>query len=203
MPAALDPIFGDLAYEREMRDNQVKGNLLARRAWYVRDRWGDAALTDLAQAVPASARHYLVDTPLTFAWYPLGAMMDIDRAIILGPMHGEIERMIEFGSAIAKHDLPTLYKVLFNIGSPASIIKRINVVTRQYLRHSPMTVQVTPGHAVITLGKHRLPMYFCTYGASGWVLAALELSGAKSPKVAHASCMHRGAAACTWEADWG
>jgi hypothetical protein len=204
VPAAFDPIFGDLSHEREMRENQVKGNLLGRRAWYVRDRWGDAVLAEIAAAVPRAARTYLVDTPLTFAWYPFGAMMDIDRAILEGPMHGEIERMIEFGSAIAKHDLPTLYKVLFNIGSPAAILKRINVVTRQYIRRSPMRTEIArPGHALITLGGHPFPLYFCAYGCTGWVLAALELSGAKSPKVTHPSCVHRGDAACAWQAEWG
>src|SRR5262245_12593769 len=98
-----------------MRENQIKGNLLGRRAWYVRDRWGQAALDALTAAVPEAARKFLVDPPLTFAWYPFGIMMDIDRAILLGPMGGEIERMTDFGSAIAKHDLPLLYKVMFKV----------------------------------------------------------------------------------------
>jgi hypothetical protein len=70
----FDPVFGDLSHDREMRDNQIKGNLLGRRAWYVRDRWGDAALATLAAAVPEAARKFLVEPPLTFAWYPFGGM---------------------------------------------------------------------------------------------------------------------------------
>src|SRR5436305_13166161 len=110
----LDPVFGDLSHDREMRENQIKGNLLGRRAWYVRDRWGDAAVAAAAAAVPESARKFLGEAPpLTFAWYPFGVMMDIDRAIVEGPMRGDLGAMTEFGSAIAKHDLPLLYKVLF------------------------------------------------------------------------------------------
>ena len=55
------PVFGDLRHDQEMRDNQIKGNLLGRRAWYVRDRYGAAALEALIAAVPESARKFLVD----------------------------------------------------------------------------------------------------------------------------------------------
>ena len=201
--AAHDPVFGDLAHDREMRDNQIKGNLLGRRAWYVRDRFGDDALRKLTGVVPEGARKFLVDAPLTFAWYPFGVMMDIDRAIVDGPMRGEIGRMTEFGSAIAKHDLPLLYKVLFKVGSPSFIIKRLNIVAKQYIRESIISAVVDgDGEALVTQGGRRFPMYFCTYGVSGWFQAALELSGAKSPTVHHASCLHRGDAACTWRLRW-
>jgi hypothetical protein len=201
--AALDPVFGDLAHDREMRDNQIKGNLLGRRAWYVRDRWGEPALTALAAAVPESARKFLVEPPLTFAWYPFGVMMDIDRAIVDGPMKGEIGRMTEFGSAIAKHDLPLLYKVLFKVGSPSFIIKRLNIVAKQYIRESTITSVVErDGEARVTQAGRRFPMYFCRYGVSGWFHAALELSGAKKPRVEHAACVHDGATACAWQLGW-
>jgi hypothetical protein len=203
MGGPVDPVFGDLRAEREMRDNQIKGNLLGRRAWYVRDRFGQAALEALAATVPESSRRYLVDAPLTFAWYPFGVMMDIDRAIVEGPMHGELSRMFEFGVAVAKHDLPTLYKVLFKLGSPAFIVKRLNIVARQYIRESSVSVTVPgDGRAVVTLDGRRFPMYFCTWGVSGWFHAALELSGARDATVEHATCLHRGDAACTWQLTW-
>lgn len=202
--AALDPIFGDLKHAVEMRDNQIKGNLLGRRAWYIRDRWGDKALASVAGAVPESSRKFLVDAPpLTFAWYPFGVMMDIDRAIVDGPMAGDLGHMVDFGSAIAKHDLPLLYKVLFKVGSPAFIVKRLNIVCKQYIRESGLSVRVDgEGDAKVTLEGRRFPMYFCTYGVSGWFRAALELSGGKSPSVTHAACLHRGDAECRWELRW-
>ena len=202
--AAFDPVFGDLSHDREMRENQIKGNLLGRRAWYVRDRWGADAVAAVARNVPESARTFLGEAPpLTFAWYPFGVMMDIDRAIVEGPMRGDVAKMTEFGSAIAKHDLPLLYKVLFKVGSPTFIVKRLNIVAKQYIRESTVSPAITGDkEAVTTLGGRRFPMYFCTYGVSGWFHAALELSGAKSPTVEHESCLHRGDAACTWRLRW-
>jgi hypothetical protein len=200
----FDAVFGDLAHDREMRENQIKGNLLGRRAWYIRDRWGDSAVAAVAAVVPEAARKFLVEAPpLTFAWYPFGVMMDIDRAIVAGPMGGDLERMHEFGSAIAKHDLPLLYKVLFKIGSPTFIVKRLNIVAKQYIRESTMSpVMSGDGDALVTQGGRRFPLYFCKYGVSGWFHAALELSGAKHPTVEHASCLHKGDAACSWRLRW-
>ncbi len=169
----------------------------------MRDRWGDAALATLTAAVPEAARKFLVDAPLAFAWYPFGVMMDIDRAIIEGPMHGEIGRMTEFGAAIAKHDLPLIYKVLFKVGSPSFIVKRLNIVARQYIRESSVSVVVNGDReALVTQDGRRFPMYFCTYGVSGWFHAALELSGARQPTVEHTACLHRGDAACSWRMRW-
>jgi hypothetical protein len=198
-----DPIFGDLAHETEMRENQIKGNLLGRRAWYVRDRWGQAALDALAATVPEASRKFLTHPPLTFAWYPFGVMMDIDRAIVDGPMRGEIGRMTEFGSAIAKHDLPLLYKMLFKVGSPAFVVKRLNIAAKTYIRESTISVAVPgEGEAIVTLGGRRFPMYFCRYGVSGWFGAALELSGARQPTVAHQTCLHDGDDNCRWLLRW-
>jgi hypothetical protein len=203
MSGGIDPIFGDLRYEREMRENQIKGNMLGRRAPYVRDRWGQPALDALIRAVPPSARKYLTTPPLSFAWYPFGVLMDIDRALIEGPMGGNLDGAYEFGSAIAKHDLPLLYKVLFRVGSPAFIVKRLNIVARQYIRDSVVAVHLEgAGRARVTLGGRRLPYYFCAYGVSGWLDAALEMSGAKNPAVEHPTCLHRGDEACTWRLTW-
>lgn len=186
-----------------MRENQIKGNLLGRRAWYVADRFGQDALVALAAAVPESARKFLLRPPLTFAWYPFGVMMDIDRAIVDGPMRGEIGLMKEFGSAIAKHDLPLLYRMLFKVGSPEFVIKRLNVVARTYVRESTITVGVSDeGAATVTLAGRRFPLYFCRYGVCGWFDAALELSGARQRTVEHASCVHDGDAACRWQLHW-
>jgi hypothetical protein len=200
----IDPIFGDVQHEVEMRENQIKGNLLGRRAWYVRERWGVDALMTLASTIDETARKYLIETPpLTFAWYSFGVMMDIDRAIIEGPMRGEIGRMKEFGSAIAKHDLPLLYKVLFKVGSPAFIVKRLNMVAKQYIRESSVDVNLAgENEALVSLSGRRFPFYFCAYGVTGWFLAALELSGARAPTVEHTGCLHNGAANCTWTLRW-
>src|SRR5215475_13402791 len=109
---AHDPVFGNMALEAEMRGNGVKGNLMAKRAWYVRKFLGNAAFDEIVAKLTGEAREFMLTPPLTMSWCSFGTMMDIDRAILEGPMNNDGAKMKHFGSEIAKHDLPTLYKVL-------------------------------------------------------------------------------------------
>jgi hypothetical protein len=197
----MDPVFGSTAQLTEMRSGRVKGNLVTARIWYVRDRFGDAALGVLEATLPAAAREIIDHPPMPFAWCSFGDMMDIDRAILEGPMKGNMSRMREFGGAIAKHDLPTLYRVLFKLGTPRFLMKRVGVVAATYVRDSPMHgSDMADGRVRIVQTGTTLPLYFCAHGVCGWFEAALELSGGTNIDVGHATCRHRGDADCSWVA---
>lgn len=125
--------------------------------------------------------------------------MDIDRAILEGPMHGDLTKMREFGGAIAKHDLPTLYKVLFKIGTPRFLMRRVGIVAATYVRDSPMRgSDMDDGRVRVVQTGTPFPYYFCAYGVCGWFEAALQLSGGKNINVVHDSCRHRGDPQCSW-----
>jgi predicted hydrocarbon binding protein len=197
-----DPTFG-LAGRDAWRGYQVKGSLLAARPRYVRDTWGDAAFADVAARLHGETRAAFESAALPFAWYPFRPMAEIDRAIVAGPMGGDLAQMKRFGSTIARYDLSTIYKMLFKVGSPAFILKRIGVVYSTYIRGGSITpVSVEKGHAVVVLGGGDFPFYFCDQGIPGWFAAAVELSGGKNVHVVQAECVHRGAARCSWEARW-
>ncbi|HSQ65923.1 MAG TPA: hypothetical protein VLM85_22030 [Polyangiaceae bacterium] len=197
-----DPILGDLTRLDEMRSGGVKGNLMTSRIWYVRDRFGEKELQRIAAAVPA-ARAIVEKPPLPFVWCSFGDMIDVDRAILEGPMGGDLEKMREFGGAIAKHDLPTLYKVLFKVGTPRFLMKRVGIVAATYIRDSPMKGEDMSdgGVRVVQTGK-TFPYYFCGFGVCGWFEAAIELSGGKNIRVVHSACRHRGAENCAWDNHW-
>ncbi len=200
---AFDPVFGNLALRDEMRGNGVKGNLMAKRAWYVRRYYGDDGFDAVVSKLEGEAREFMLTPPLTMSWCSFGTMMDIGRAILEGPMKGDSLKMKHFGGEIAKHDLPTLYKILFKVGSPAFVMRRMNIAATQYIQDSSLTAE-TPSdqRAVLTLGKRLWPMYFCTYGAPGWYAAAVELSGGKQVNVEHTECRHKNGSVCRWEVTW-
>src|SRR6266566_844238 len=102
--AANDPVFGNMGLEREMRGNGVKGNLMAKRAWYVKRFYDEATFDAVVSKLTGEARTFMLEPPLTMSWCSFGAMMDIDRAILEGPMKGDLTKMKHFGGEIAKHD---------------------------------------------------------------------------------------------------
>ena len=185
------------------RAYQVKGSLLASRPRYVRDQWGDAGLADVASRLTPPMRAVFQSTVLPFVWYPFADMAEIDRAIVAGPMGGDLSHMKRFGSTIARYDLSTLYKMLFKLGTPSFVLKRIHAAYSTYIRGGTIeATSVTKGHAVITQIDGDFPFYFCDQGIPGWFMAAVELSGGKGVRVAQVACVHQGAARCMWEASW-
>lgn len=188
---------------RSWTDYQVKGNLLAARPRYVREQWGDDAVRDVAERLDASVRPAFEWTVLPFAWHSFGDLAAIDTAIIEGPMRGDIARMKHFGETIARYDLSTLYKMLFKLGSPEFVIRRVGVVYRTYIKGGGVAASdVTTGRALVRLTEGCLPRYFCTHGVSGWFTAAVELSGGNDANVRETACIHDGAAHCEWLATW-
>jgi hypothetical protein len=197
-----DPVFGR-GDRSEWREYQVKGNLLAARPRYIRDRWGNSGFEDVTRRLDPTVRDIFATEILPFAWYPFPTMAAVDRAIVEGPMGNDVSRMKDFGSTIARYDLPTLYKVLFKFGSPSFILRRIAVVYRTYVRGGSISpADVGDGHAVVSLETGALPSYFCSHGVPGWFTAAVELSGGKAVEVREVHCVHRDAKRCSWELNW-
>jgi hypothetical protein len=198
----VDPAFG-LADKVSWRSYQVKGNLVAARPRYVKDNWGDAGYADVLSRLAGEAKATFVGTALPFAWYPFATLAEIDRAIVLGPMGGDVKQMKHFGATVARYDLSTIYKMLLKVGSPAFVLKRVNVVYSTYIRGGGITAAtVTKGDARLAMSDGDFPMYFCEQGVPGWFTAAIELSGGKNAHVTHVECVHRGAKNCAWEATW-
>jgi hypothetical protein len=201
MPAA-DPAFG-LAERVAWRGYHVKGNLLAARARYAKERWGDAAYGHVASRLEEEVRAAFTGTAMPFAWYSFATLAAIDRAIVLGPMKGDLTQMKHFGSTIARYDLSTIYKVLLRVGNPAFLLQRVNIVYATYIRGGAVVAtHVTKKHATISLAEGDFPFYFCDQGIPGWFTAAIELSGGKDVQVDQVDCVHHCAAHCVWEARW-
>jgi hypothetical protein len=184
-------------------DYQVKGNLLAARPRYVREQWGEEAVRDIAKRLDASIRPMFDGSVLPFAWHSFGTLAAIDSLIVTGPMGGDIARMKHFGETIAHYDLSTLYKMLFKLGSPEFVMRRVGVVYRTYIKGGGMAAaEVQRGEAMVRLTEGCLPRYFCAFGVAGWFTAALELSGGKAVDVREVECVHKGSRNCVWHAKW-
>jgi hypothetical protein len=201
-PSEFDPVLGRsdaIAWQ----EYSVKGNLIAARPRYIREHWGESAVRDVANRLAPETRTVFDSAILPFAWFPFPIMAEIDTAIVEGPMGGDMAAMEGFGSMIARYDLTTLYKVLFKLGSPSFIMKRVHTVYRTYVRGGAIAaIEAKSDRAVVALVEGALPLYFCAYGVCGWFAAAIELSGGKDVQVAETECRHRGAPRCVWEALW-
>jgi hypothetical protein len=200
----FDPAIGDLSHEGEMRGNQVKGNLVNSRAWYVREHYGAESIPMLAEQLSPESREYLVVPSLSFAWKSMGPLIDLDRAIFTSLMKSDITKMREFGAEIAMHDLPTIYKTFMRLGTPSFVLSKVSVACGMYFKETTLrAAKVSPRESSIALVGRRWPLYLCSWGLEGWFNAAVTLSGAKNATTIHSSCLHRGDAECRWDVTWG
>jgi hypothetical protein len=200
---AHHPILGDPKKWQPASPMRAKGSLLAARPRYVREIWGADALEQVAAGVGEDARRILAEDVLPFRWYPLALMVEIDQAIVEGPMRGDVTRMKAFGSEIARYDLSTLYKMLFRFGTPAFVVKRLGIAYATYIDGGRIRVDVPkPKHVQVELHDAALPKYLCTHGICGWITAALELSRASDVHIVESMCAHDGAPHCRWEGHW-
>ena len=198
-----DPVFGDPALKPRFTRHQVKGSLLAARPRYVRERWGEDGVKRVIERLAPEIRAVLASEILPFAWYPFDQLAEVDRSIVEGPMGGDLSAMKDFGATIARYDLSTIYKVLFKLGTPAFVVRRVNVAYSTYIRGGTMRGE-TPnaGEGTVTLVDGAFPKYFCRYGVAGWMTAAVELSGGKHARFDEVECIHDGAPTCKWRGRW-
>jgi hypothetical protein len=198
----IDPILGSARFST-WRSYSVKGNLVAARPRYVREKWGEDGFRNVLARLDGEPKRVFESEIMPFAWFGFDVLAAIDSALVSGPMKGDITLMKAFGYEVARYDLSTLYKVLLKLGTPSFIAKRVGVIYRTYIRGGNLIApEVESTRARIVLADGSLPMYFCTHGVAGWFTCALELSGGKRVMVHESECIHRGARHCVWKATW-
>jgi hypothetical protein len=197
-----DPFLGNLALVRDLANVPCKGNWVAARRRYVLEEYGKDAADEVEGRLSGRAREAFVAPPLTMSLSDVGVVVEIDRAIVDGPMQGQIPRMKDFGGRIARYDLPVVYRVFFRVGTPGFVIGRLGLVYSQYIKRGKITVRAGANEAVVTLTESPLPYYLCEYGIAGWFEAALNLAGGKSFFARQLRCVHRGDPTCVWNLVW-
>jgi hypothetical protein len=185
------------------RSGQVKGNLVNSRARYVEEHWGEAALKTLRERLSGDARAYVTDHFVTGNWYAYKPLIEVDVAIIEGPMGGDWTQMRQFGAEIAFYDLRSLYRALIRMSTPSFLLGHIGIAYGLYFKGGKM---FSPGgdasHRTIVLEGGASPRYMCTYGFTGWFCAAAEAAGARRVRGVHSRCQHLGDRACEWQMEW-
>jgi hypothetical protein len=199
-----DPIFGDMGLLSRMHKTMVKGNLLAWRNRYVQKHFGSETVRTLAKQLPGEIGAKLLNPPLAFNWLPVKDMMEIDRAIVQGPMEGDVSRMKQFGAEIGVADLSTIYKIILRMaGTMDKFVYKTNTAFDSYFQPGRGEGKaIKKGHARVTFHGIVLPYYLCTFGLPGWLEGLGKLTGTKNLRIQHDICCHKGHENCSWSLYW-
>ncbi len=186
---------------------QGKGMLLVNLRGFVEAHEGAARWRSLVDGLQPADREVIDGMVLTGGWYPVGVWNRVVASYLFGhPDPGK--HMTALARHIADKDLNTLFKVILRMGSPAFVLGRTDSLWQRYFDVGKMTHrEVAERNWHLTLAaptaENEGPSeWTCGPGVSGWLTQALELTGAKTGRVAHTRCRFHGAIACEYEARW-
>lgn len=181
---------------------RVKGTAVQSSLRYVRERFGEAPLAAILDALGEADRRAL-EGVLASSWYDVSLflrfMVEAERQ--LRAQEPSLAR--KMGRASCDYGLTTVYKIFFRIGSPEFIIGRAARVFSSYYDTGELCILETrPGRCLAELrGFEGGAPQFCER-IFGWMQRTLELAGAKNLRPRHDVCVHRGGAVCRFEGDW-
>jgi len=181
---------------------QVKGTAVIATMRFLEERFGDATLASVLQALSPAERALIEPAALASSWYPMSLLLRVMRES-QAALGGHPRIMRDMGRASAEYGLTTVYRIFLKVGSPQFIIGHAARVFGSYFDRGEMRVRESrAGHATLDLlGFHEGSPELCER-IRGWMERTMEMSGARNLRSAHSLCVHRGDAACRFQVDW-
>jgi len=182
---------------------RTKGFILQSRLAFVRERFGDAGVDQVLALLPESDRATLHGLILISGWYPLELALRLDDAISHAFGEESEQALRELGRRSADDNLTKFQGAFIHGKSPDAFLALAPAVYRMYYEtgsreYHPRTPNsgelVTTGAEGVTAGDCLTVM--------GWYERALELTGAKGPRLTHPECVARGGKVCRYGVTW-
>lgn len=182
---------------------RVKGTAVHASMRFVRERFGEAPLAAVLDALPEEDRRILGQEILASTWYPLDALLHFmqETQRQLGQQEPDVLRRM--GSASCDYGVTGVYRVFFKLGSPEFLVSRgVNVFARYYDTGRMRVVEARPGCTIVEIAAFEGGgPQFCER-FYGWMHRSLELAGARNLRGSHSACVYRGDPVCRFEGEW-
>jgi len=193
----------EISFDSSNMPGSIKGTVLDARKQFVRERFGDEALDRILASMPAEDQRILRGVVVPVGWYPSTAFLHFDEAII-ATIGGESEKAFrELGRQSADHNLGKYQTAYVRGKTPQSFLAQAGRVyktyygvgSREYVPTGEKSGElVTRGAEDVTAGDCLTVM--------GWHERALEMVGAKEPRVEHPECRALGGEVCRYTVTW-
>lgn len=194
--------WGDKDKIGDSTEVRCKGNWLASRPRFVRERLGESGIERVAERLAPEERALFLKPPLSFTWSPIRHLYLMDEVITREVMGGQVEGMVDFGEAIASYDINILYRAFFRMGSPEFFLARSHLIFNQYVSDGNVRTTTSKGQGETRVREVSLPRYLCRYGIAGYLRGAIKAAGGTAIEVVHSRCIHDGDEYCAYQSRW-
>jgi hypothetical protein len=170
--------------------------IFARLQWAV-EHHGEAAYDatlaamkpELAVAVRAA------DRPA--AWVSFDAFVGLCETLDARYGQGDLALVRELGRHAARFNLPTLYRVFYQLGSVSYILSRAAAVWSEHYDSGRATTRdLGRGAVAIVIEGFETPHAVLCLSVLGWIEESVRISGAKVLSAEEPACRTRGANVC-------
>lgn len=165
---------------------QVKGTAVKSIAQFVEDVFSKEKKVEWIASLPEDTKKIFEGLVVSSQWYSLETAYNVPL-IKIGEMFFNGDNMKgaeEAGKYSAQMALKGVYKFFVKLGTPGFIIRKASNILPTYFKPSAIEVVADNSKdAILRITKFPGISNMVENRIKGWILAALEVSGAKNPKV--------------------
>ena len=152
---------------------------------------GEAAWEDLLAQVSEPCRQRFLRPMSLYEWVEEALFTELSLAYMSWSHRDDA---FKSGQAAAREELTTLHRWMLNMMTPDFLINNMPRLFAHYIRGAVMGVdELSPGHAHLTLLSQGMYPEWYHLGITGWLQAALELTGANGVVVDYENTKPEGA----------
>jgi uncharacterized protein (TIGR02265 family) len=185
-----------------MGTQKVKGSVLKSRLAFVDKQFGQEGLDRvMANLSPEDQKALRGLVPVAWLDFEIGKRLDDSIVKVLGGGRPEVfERL---GAASADANLTTVHAAFVAPGDPQGFLAKAPQIYRMYYQTGRREYEKT-GEREGVLTTHEAETFSKAdcLTVIGWYKRALELCGAKNPRIVEDSCRARGDEVCRYRVSW-
>lgn len=182
---------------------RIKGSVLKARLAFVQDLAPQDGVERVLARLGSSEQSELRSL-LATKWYDFALGRRLDEAIVAELGGGRPAFFEQLGVASAEKNLSGVHKEFLVAGDPHAFLARAPMIysfyydkgRREYRRTGPHEAELT------TFDAETFSLADCAT-VVGWHRRALEMCGAREPKVVEVECRGRGGEVCRYRLSWG
>ncbi|MCK4667657.1 hypothetical protein KAU33_12955 [Candidatus Dependentiae bacterium] len=182
---------------------KIKGSAIISSIDYIKIHFGEEGKKEVFARLPEEEQKIVNQPVLSSMWYPLSIFINLNQFTdsIFGK--GDLELVRIMGAFGAEHDLKTIYKIFYKIGSIQFILKRASQVFSTYYNQGQMQVlESSSDWGIIELSDFPDITEVYLQRVSGWMEKTIELSGGQYPKVVTIRKLKDGKSVVEFKATW-
>ncbi len=182
---------------------KIKGSAIISTINYIKIHFGEEGKNEVFARLPEEELNIVNQAVFSSKWYPFSIFINLNQFTdsIFGK--GDLELVRIMGAFGAEHDLKTIYKIFYKIGSPQFILKRASQVFSTYYDQGNMqALESSSDYGLIELSEFPDITEVYLQRVSGWMEKTIELSGGKHPKVVTLRRSKNGKSVVEFKATW-